>query len=355
MPSKRIRSRAPLRISFCGGGTDVLPYAAECGGVVLNATIDRYAYATLVSNGSRELIVRSLDYNLTSRFDLEQPPVYDGKLDLVKAAFKWICGQTDGGGVGVGCELSLHTDAPPGSGLGSSSAVVVAMLHAFATWRHVPLTAYELARLAYVLEREELGIKGGMQDQYAATFGGFNFIEFSASGVVVNPLRISSDTLNELQYCLVLCYTGGTRLSSGIIDAQVSNYQAGHQEPIEAMQQLKALTVAMKNAVLKGALNEFGALLHDAWTSKKKMSDQISTPLLDDIYQEARRSGALGGKVSGAGGGGYMYFFCPAETRHRVSARLEEMGLRCTRFSFEPLGVQAWECGTYESPVCEVM
>lgn len=343
-PTTRIRSRAPLRISFCGGGTDVLPYAAECGGMVLNATIDRYAYATLTGNGSRELVVQSLDYNLTTRFDLEQPPIYDGKLDLVKAAFKWMRGQEGGheNGGQAGCAVSLHTDAPPGSGLGSSSAVVVAMLQAFAAWRRVPLTAYEMAGLAYALERDELGIKGGMQDQYAATFGGFNFMEFSRAGVVVNPLRISGETINELQYCLVLCYTGGTRLSAGIIDAQVSNYRAGAPGSVDAMAELKALTVAMKNALLRGCLNEFGSLLDAAWRAKKRMSDRISNPRLEEIYEEARRAGALGGKVSGAGGGGYMYFFCPGETRHRVTARLEEMGLACSRLTFEPRGVQAW-------------
>jgi D-glycero-alpha-D-manno-heptose-7-phosphate kinase len=318
-----------------------MPYAAEQGGVVLNATIDRYAYSTLVSRGQRELVVQSLDYHLTRRFDLEQPAVYDGKLDLVKAAFKWVRGQSED--TTPGCRLFLHTDAPPGSGLGSSSAVVVAMLQALATWRRVALSAYEMARLAYVLEREELGIRGGMQDQYAATFGGFNFMEFSAGGVIVNPLRIAAEIVNELQYCLVLCYTGGTRRSAGIIDRQVSNYEARRGVAVDAMAQLKDLTIAMKNALLKGRLHDFGALLHDAWCSKKRMADQISTSRIDEIYEEARRAGATGGKVSGAGGGGYMYFFCPGETRHRVHARLDAMGLTVSRMTFEPCGVQVWE------------
>jgi D-glycero-alpha-D-manno-heptose-7-phosphate kinase len=336
----RIRSRAPLRLSFCGGGTDVLPYAAECGGVVLNATIERYAYATLVSNGSRELVVHSLDYDLTTSFDLEEPPIYDGKLDLVKAALKWAKGQSDVSS--TGCELSLHTDAPPGSGLGSSSAVVVALLQAFAVWRGVPVDEYELARLAYVLEREELGIKGGMQDQYAAAFGGFNFMEFSGAGAVVNPLRITSDTINELQYCLVLCYAGGTRMSAGIIDTQVANYQARRPDTLTTMSELKRLTIAMKNALLRGQLYRFGELLDEAWATKKQLSEQISNSRIDEIYHEARRCGAVGGKVSGAGGGGFMYFFCPGETRHRVAAQLERMGLECKRVTFEPQGVRAW-------------
>ncbi len=339
---RRIRSKAPLRLGFCGGGTDVMPYAAECGGVVLNTTIDRYAYATLVDGGRKDIVVRSLDFGLTKQLDLETPIVYDGQLDLVKAAVKWLNhhgGPTDS----RGCELHLHTDAPPGSGLGSSSAVVVATVNAFTAWRQIPLTPYEGARLAYVLEREELGIAGGMQDQYAATFGGFNFIEFGADGVVVNPLRIGTETINELQYCLVLCYTGGTRLSAQIIDEQVENYQAGDKDTLDAMQQLKELTVAMKNALVLGRLNEFGTLLDEAWTNKKRMARQITKPLIDEIYAEAKRCGALGGKVSGAGGGGYMFFFCPGETRHGVSERLETMGVEVTRFAFEPNGVQTWE------------
>jgi D-glycero-alpha-D-manno-heptose-7-phosphate kinase len=340
----RIRSKAPLRISFCGGGTDVLPYAREQGGVVLNATIDRYAYATLVADGRSELVVHSLDYNLTKAFDLEQPPVYDGQLDLVKAATKWL--NHRGEGERLGCELHLHTDAPPGSGLGSSSAVVVAMLSSFSAWRGILLTPYEKAQLAYVLEREELGIKGGMQDQYSATFGGFNFIEFDEHGAVVNPLRISSHVVNELQYSLLLCYTGGPRLSAKIIDEQIANYERGDEDVLLAMERLKELTVAMKNALVLGRLDEFGSLLHEAWESKKRMAGEITNETIDEVYEEARRCGALGGKMSGAGGGGYLYFYCPQETRHRVAARLGSLGLSLTRFAFEPEGVQTWTTPT---------
>jgi D-glycero-alpha-D-manno-heptose-7-phosphate kinase len=339
--ARRIRSKAPLRISFCGGGTDVLPYATEQGGVVLNATIDRYAYATLVERNRDEFIVHSLDYNLTKEFDLDHPPVYDGQLDLVKAAFKWLNHQNDGPRPGF--ELHLHTDAPPGSGLGSSSAVVVAMLSSFSAWCGISLSSYEKARLAYVLEREELGIKGGMQDQYSSTFGGFNFIEFGADGAVVNPLRITADVVNELQYSLILCYAGAPRLSARIIDAQISNYREGKSDVLAAMERLKELTVAMKNALVCGRLEEFGSLLHEGWMNKKQMAHQITNPIVDEIYDEARKSGALGGKISGAGGGGYLYFFCPRETRHRVAARLASMGVDLTRFAFESRGVQTWE------------
>jgi D-glycero-alpha-D-manno-heptose-7-phosphate kinase len=338
--TRRIRTKAPLRISFCGGGTDVLPYAAEQGGCVLNATIDRFAYATLVDRGRKDFVVHSLDYNLTRQLDLERPLVYDGQLDLVKAALKWLNLHHDGAKQGF--EIHLHTDAPPGSGLGSSSAVVVAMINSFAEWYGISLSTYEKAHLAYVLERDELKIEGGMQDQYSAVFGGFNFVEFSADGVVVNPLRISRDVVNELQYSLVLCYMGAPRRSAQIIGSQISNYKAKQDEVLAAMHRLKELTVAMKNALVRGQLQEFGALLHEAWLSKKQMATEITTPQIEEAYEEARRFGALGGKISGAGGGGYMYFFCPSETRHRVGDRLEEMGLELTRFAFEPQGVQTW-------------
>ncbi len=159
----------------------------------------------------------------------------------------------------------------------------------------------------------------------------------------MNPLRISADVVNELQYSLILCYTGGPRLSAQIIDSQISNYRDGKEDVLAAMQQLKGLTVAMKNALVCGRLEDFGSLLHDAWLSKKQMADQITNPTVDEIYEEARKCGALGGKISGAGGGGYMYFFCPRETRHRVAARLDSMGVDLTRFAFEPQGVQTWE------------
>jgi D-glycero-alpha-D-manno-heptose-7-phosphate kinase len=339
-PFRRIRTKAPLRISFCGGGTDVMPYAAEQGGCVLNATIDRYAYATLVDEGRKDFVVHSLDYNLTRQLDLEQPLVYDGQLDLVKAAFKWLNPRENGDDRGF--ELHLHTDAPPGSGLGSSSAVVVAMINSFADWYGISLSAYEKAHLAYVLEREELGIEGGMQDQYSAVFGGFNFVEFSAEGVVVNPLRIAPAVVNELQYSLVLCYMGAPRRSDQIIGSQISNYETRRDEVLTAMDRLKELTVAMKNALVRGQILDFGSLLHEAWLNKKQMATEITTPQIEDAYEEARRAGALGGKISGAGGGGYMYFFCPGETRHSVSDRLEQMGLELTRFAFEPQGVQTW-------------
>ncbi|MGE5221400.1 MAG: GHMP kinase [Omnitrophica WOR_2 bacterium] len=340
---KVFRAKAPLRISFAGGGTDVSPYADERGGLVLNATVDKYAYATLMLTGDRTITIKSLDYHTIAKYDLDQPLVYDGQLDLVKAAIRRLNGQTALAETSAGFEVFLHTDAPPGSGLGSSSALVVAIIGAFKRWLHLSLTDYETASLAYQIERIDLGIKGGRQDQYAASFGGFNFIEFYGDRVIVNPLRIPDDVLNELHYSLMLFYTGGTRLSAHIIDSQTEGYVQRKEDVVAAMDEIKQLTIDTKNALLQGRLEDFGALLHESWVNKKKMAASISTPQIDEMYAEARRLGALGGKISGAGGGGYMFLYCPFETQSAITEKLEAMGALYVGFNFEKNGLQTWE------------
>jgi D-glycero-alpha-D-manno-heptose-7-phosphate kinase len=250
---KVYRSKAPLRISFAGGGTDVSPYADERGGLVLNATVDKYAYATLRVTEERAITIKSLDYQTIAKFDLDQPLVYDGKLDLVKATIRRLNAPRLED-LPSGFELYLHTDAPPGSGLGSSSALVVALLGAFNQWLRLPLTNYETASLAYQIERIDLGIKGGRQDQYAATFGGFNLMEFYGDRVIVNPLRIPDNIINELHYSLMLFYTGGTRLSAHIIDSQTEGYVQRKDEVVAAMDEVKRLAAETKNALLQGKL-----------------------------------------------------------------------------------------------------
>jgi D-glycero-alpha-D-manno-heptose-7-phosphate kinase len=317
----------------------VSPYLEERGGVVLSATIDKYAYATLRPRDDLSIIVRSLDYNFVAKYNLDEVLPYDGNLDLVKAVINHL----NKGNNTKGLDFFLHSDAPPGSGLGSSSAIVVSLIGLFKHWLHLPLTNYEIAELAYKIERIDMGIKGGKQDQYAATFGGFNFIEFYKEATIVNPLRIPADVLNELHYNLLLCYTGKTRLSAGIIDTQVRNYVQRKEEAVRAMDELKAITIEMKNALLRGQLTEFGALLHDAWENKKKMAQQISNPFIDELYETARKNGALGGKVSGAGGGGYMFFYCPFDRKHLVAEALEKMGAQVVDFNFDFCGLQTWE------------
>jgi len=339
-----IRSKAPLRISFSGGGTEVSPYKDEYGGVVLSATIDKYAYGSLRLRDDRSVNVTSLDYDIVAKYNLDDEMKYDGELDLVKAVIK---NKRLNDGYKQGFEFFIHSDAPPGSGLGSSSTMVVALIGLLKHLQRLPLTNYELANLAYHIEREDLGIKGGMQDQYAATFGGFNFIEFGIgpglSNVVVNPLRIGADVINELAYRLLLCYTGRTRLSANIISSQVESYMKKEVDVLAAMDELKKITIELKNALLQARLDDFGRLLHEAWINKKKMAKQITNESIDALYETARKHGALGGKILGAGGGGYLLVYCEFDKKHIVAEELEKLGGQVVEFTFDHHGLQTWE------------
>ena len=330
-----IRARAPLRISFAGGGTDVPPYPEMEGGCVLSATISRYAYGTLRPRDDEQIVVRSVDYDVVVNYSVHDRLELDGQLDLVKAAITKLRGQES-----RGFDLFLHTEAPPGSGLGSSSALAVVLIGLLKEFKNLTLTDYDVAHLAWVLERQDLGIAGGYQDQYAATFGGFNYIEFFKDRVVVNPLRLPVDVVNELQHNLVLCHTGTVRLSGGIIEDQVRRYETG--ETLEALRELKQLTVAMKAALLHRQYTVFGRLLHEEWQVKKALSPKISTPAIDRLYDLAREAGAIGGKVTGAGGGGYMLLYCPFNKKVDVEHALRSAGVAITEFSFEQAGLQTW-------------
>lgn len=329
------RGKAPLRISFAGGGTDIPPYPQQHGGVVLSATIDKYAYATLVPRRDTELHVRSHDYNVSVQYDISDL-TYDGQLDIVKSVVRNM-------GIEGGAELSLHCDAPPGSGLASSSAMAVALIGVFKHWQRLPMTEYEIAQLAYYVEREDLGQPGGIQDQYATTFGGFNFIEFFDSTVLVNQLKVKPEILNELQYRLLLCYTGQTRPPAGfepIMHEQLARMESGQSN--QALDALKTVTLEMKRALLQGELDLFGDLLHWAWTNKKRLAHQISNTRLDEMYDVAREYGARGGKVMGAGGGGYLLLYCDGDKKHIVADHIEQLGGIAVGFAFEDGGLQTW-------------
>jgi D-glycero-alpha-D-manno-heptose-7-phosphate kinase len=337
----KFRAKAPLRISFAGGGTDVPPFCNREGGCVLNATINRYAYGALRPRPDRSVKIESVDFGLSLNYKLGRIPPYDGKLDLVKAALQKLAGKGS-----TGCDLFLHSDAPPGSGLGSSSTIMVTLVGLLREFLNLPLTDYEVAHLAYTIERKDLGIDGGLQDQYAATFGGVNFIEFHADQVIVNPLRISQDIVNELEHNLLLCYTGSTRQSDRIIEDQTRRYTKGEGATVGGLRQQKDLAIRMKNCLLQRQLRKFGELLDEAWQSKKRLSPKITTPQIDELYAEARRLGALGGKITGAGGGGYMLLYCLFERKHKVAERLKQMGGQVAEFAFEFHGLQTW--GVYD-------
>lgn len=338
-PDAIIRSRAPLRISFCGGGTDLREYSSEHGGIVLNATVARYAYATLRVLDEPEIRVKSLDYDMIERYDVDAPLIYDGKFDLIKACLRRLHVSP---AAGKGLELYLETDAPPGSGLGASSALVVAVIGALTTWQKINLTEYEVAHLAYDIERIDVGIAGGMQDQYAATFGGFNLTEFHGDDVVVNPLRVDPDIVRELEYSSLLVFTGGTRLSSRIIESQVRRYRQGRPDVIAALNEMKLLALTAKKALLRGRIRQLGEILHEGWLHKQTTSSTVTNDSIDQLYRAARHMGAIGGKMSGAGGGGFMYLVCPFDRIPALTAGLEELGAEVERVRFEPEGLRSW-------------
>jgi D-glycero-alpha-D-manno-heptose-7-phosphate kinase len=336
-----LRARAPLRVSFAGGGTDVSPFPEREGGAVLSATISQFAYSTLRPRPDSQVTVSSLDYGLSIDFGIDQPVVYDGRLDLPKAAIARVLAHSNVRDP-AGFDLFLHTNAPPGSGLGSSSAVVVSVVGLVAAYYGLNLNRHEIAHLAAVLEREDLGIAGGLQDQYAASFGGFNYMEFGADDVVVNSLRVPDATVHELEHNMLLAYTGRTRTSDHIIEDQVRRYETGDADSLAGLRAQRDLAVTMKNALLRGEVDTFGRLLGEAWTHKRRLSPRISTPMIDEAMEIALASGALGGKVTGAGGGGHMVFCCEFERRHLVAEALIDRGLTVSELVFSREGLTTW-------------
>jgi D-glycero-alpha-D-manno-heptose-7-phosphate kinase len=336
MMGPRIRARAPLRISFAGGGTDVPPFPATEGGCVLSATIDRYAYGSLVPRTDRMVTIESADFKSTAEITLDEEILCDGCMDLIKAAIRRFAKHGT-----HGYDLVLRSNAPPGSGLGSSSAMMVALTGLLAEHHKTDLGGYRIAELAHMIERKDLGITGGMQDQYAAAFGGFNFIEFT-DRVIVNPLRIRDEITHELELSLLLCFTGITRDSARVIEDQTRRAAERTGETLAGLRAQKDLAVAMKAALLTGELNEFGWLLGEAWVQKKRLSPIISNDRIDELYELALSHGALSGKLTGAGGGGYILFFCDFAKRHRVIEALEFAGAKVTEFAFDTKGLTTW-------------
>ena len=334
-----IRSRAPLRIGLAGGGTDVSPYSDDFGGAILNACIDKYAYAFLEPWDKDTIEVHSLELEQSHKFSLsedmdntKEPLLFVGVYQYLKRTYPQQIKQ--------GFKLTTSVDVPLGSGLGTSSTLAVAILGAFVEWFKLPLGDYEIARLAYDIERHDLKMAGGKQDQYAATFGGVNFMEFHKDRVIVNPLRIPNITLYELELNLVLYYSSISRFSSKIIQDQVNNMEK--KDSINSLNHLKEQSYQMKEAILTKNLSQLGQILEDGWQSKKKTAKSVSNEVLDKIYHTAMSSGATGGKVSGAGGGGFMIFYCPGTSRYPVIKALEELGGKCYSFHFVSSGLETW-------------
>lgn len=335
------RSKAPLRIGLAGGGTDVSPYADEFGGAILNVTLNLYAHASIEPIEENGIILHSIDQKKELRYIWTNNILIDGTLDLLKGVYNRI--QKDYALPLSGFKLSTFTDAPAGSGLGTSSTLVVAIIGAFAEMLKLPLGDYDIAHYAYDIERNDLQLAGGRQDQYAATFGGVNFMEFYEDDkVIVNPLRIRTEYLHELEHNMVLYFTSISRQSATIIKEQQQNVYDKNTASIGAMHQLKEQARMMKEALLKGRLHEIGEILDFGFQQKQRMAANISNPHLESIYQAAKAAGASGGKISGAGGGGFFIFYCPDNSRYAVIDTLQQFGGEVKHFSFTKNGLTTW-------------
>ncbi len=334
------RSKAPLRIGLAGGGTDVSPYSDEFGGAILNATLSLNAYASIEPMQEGGIVLEALDRKEKQGFEWKSELPINGTLDLLKGVYNRI--QKDYGITQKNFKLSTYVDAPAGSGLGTSSTLVVAILGAFVEMLKLPLGDYDIAHYAYEIERNDLQLAGGKQDQYAATFGGVNFMEFFGDRVIVNPLRIRQEYINELENNLLLYFTATSRESATIIKEQQKNVAQKNESSIEAMHQLKEQAKMMKEVLLRGKLNEIGHILDFGFEQKRKMAHNISNEAIENIYEAAKKSGATGGKISGAGGGGFMIFYCPGNTRYQVMETLNNFGGVIKPYQFTQNGLTTW-------------
>ena len=340
--SPLVRSRAPLRLGLAGGGTDVSPYCDTFGGAVINATIDRYAWASFETRKDDCIAFNATDLGQSESLSAVSIMDTDKGLRLHRGVYNRMIADFNGG-VPLPMTLTTHVESPLGSGLGSSSALVVAMVQLLAHVLRAPLGEYDVARLSVSIERADLALAGGRQDQYAATFGGFNFIEFGADDhVIVNPLRIRDATICELEASLVLVSSGTSRQSATIIDNQVHSVSSGGRS-LEAMHSMKAEAVAMKHALLLGRVKDMAKVLERAWEAKKSTSSSVSTPQIEAIYETAMEAGALAGKVSGAGGGGFIMFLVEPARRGNVINTLTEAGYHASAARFTSIGSTFWE------------
>ncbi|NVM34396.1 MAG: GHMP kinase [Candidatus Lokiarchaeota archaeon] len=332
-----IRSKAPFRVSFGGGGTDMAPYCIDHGGCVISTTIDRHVYLTLKPRNDKKIRINSINPNKEYLFNIGDKD-YSTDFELVKGIFNVL-------NVKDGLDIFIYSELPAGSGMGGSSSLSVALIGALNRYYNLGFSKHEIAQKAYDIERIELKQKGGYQDQYAATYGGFNFIEFT-DVVKVLPINTSVEMINELQFCLILCYIGGSHFSSDIQDEVLKGYEIEKKSYMEAMQDLKDVAHSMRNIVESNnlsRLNEFGNLLHKGWVAKKSLSTKISNKKIENFYLTSRKFGVLGGKLLGAGGGGHLLLFSDSSKKHVVIQELEKIGGQIVNFHFNPKGLEVWE------------
>jgi len=335
-----IRSKAPLRIGLAGGGTDLDTYCNKYCGYVLNSTISLYVHCTIEATNDNKIIFEATDIDCYLEIDSRESYVLDGNMDLYKGIYNRIV--KDYVQKPLSFKLSTYSDVPSGSGLGGSSTLVVAIIKAFVEWLNLPLGEYDIARLAFDIEREDIGIIGGAQDQYAATFGGFNFMEFYKNKrVIVNPLRVKNWIIDELEASIVLYFTNITRQASQIENEKKSLLD--NKNSLDAMHEVKEDAIKMKEALLKGNVTEFAKILGKSWEAKKRVSNNISNSEIDRVYTLALENGAYSGKVSGAGGGGFMFFMIEPIKKLQLIRELNKQQGEVINFEFVKDGTKGWK------------
>jgi D-glycero-alpha-D-manno-heptose-7-phosphate kinase len=342
MIGQRVRARAPLRLGFGGGTTDVSPYCDAHGGAVLNAAIDLFAHVTIEPRIDDRVSLVAADRGITWTGKAALPLKADADLRLLEGVYVR-CMRDFAAGQAIALTLTSYADCPPGSGLGSSSALVVAMVEAMRRFLDVELSPDAVARLAFQIEREDLGLAGGRQDQWAAAFGGVNMMRFETDGrVVVETVPAPPPVLRELESSLVLYFTGVSRESAAIIEEQAANMRSGAPRSLEGLHALKAGAFQMREALLAGDLARFGALVDAGWSSKKLTAHNISSAGIDEVYAAAKTFGVFGGKVSGAGGGGFMMFLVEPTRREALKRLLTAFGGMAQGCRLEERGAESW-------------
>ena len=332
-----IRAKAPFRVSFGGGGTDLSPFCVDHGGCVINTTIDRHVFITIEPRQDKKIHVKAINFNEETTFEIGDKN-YTEKFELFKGIVNVL-------NVKDGFNITSYSELPAGSGMGGSSSLSVALIGAFNEYYNYGLNEHEIAQKAYDIERKELEQSGGYQDQYAAAYGGFNYMEFTDE-VKVFPVDTSTEMINELQYRLILCYVGGSHFSSNIQDEVLEGYKVEKKSYMESMEELKKVAHGMKDIVESKnltKLNEFGQLLHNGWVAKKSLSDKISNRNIEKFYITSRQTGVIGGKLLGAGGGGHLLLFSEPDQKYKVISELEKIGGKIVNFHFNPKGLEVWE------------
>jgi len=336
----KIRSKAPLRLGLAGGGTDLDTYCDKFGGYVLNSSISLYVHCTIEERDDEKIIFESTDLGQEVELDSTSYLELDGQMDLYKGIYNRIV--KDYIKKPLSFSISTYSDVPSGSGLGGSSTLVVAVLKAFVEWLNLPLGEYDIARLAFDIEREDINIVGGAQDQYAATFGGFNFMEFyDNKRVIVNPLRVKNWIIDELEASIVLYFTNITRQASQI--EQEKKSLLDDDKSLNAMHEVKIDATLMKESLLKGDITNFAKILGKSWESKKIVSNSISNSEIDRVYDLAIKNGAYSGKVSGAGGGGFMFFMVEPTKKLQLIRELNKQQGEVINFEFVKNGTRGWK------------